>query len=211
MDKQNRNILILAIAGFAFVIFISVLGAININYASVYTLVLYAGLIVVTILYAYFTFGVAQASLKMAEEMREQRYGAVRPIIDIVREADGARVLGEAMEGSVGQITDGLLCRICNIGVGPAMDVVTVVMSFSVGSMKKSFGTMGVGDHTEPYLLSIMQGSGRQELCVYYSDIYGNRYQSRREVRITDAGIELGDFEFEPLSHNKELKDKDND
>ena len=84
MIGRRRNILILAGIGGGLVIFVSVQGAMHINLAPVYTLVLYAGLVAVTMVYAYFVMETAQAtrqqadaSVKMAEEMREQR----RPIV----------------------------------------------------------------------------------------------------------------------------------
>jgi hypothetical protein len=95
MDIRRRNILIIAVVGIGLIIAISVFGVININLAPVFTLVLYAGLIVVTMVYAYYTMEVAEAtqrqaeatrqqadaSVKMAEEMKEQRIMESRPVI----------------------------------------------------------------------------------------------------------------------------------
>ena len=88
MNRRTRNILIIGAVGIVFIIAISVIGAIYIHLAPAFTLVLYAGLIVVTMVYAYFSMEIAEAtrhqanaSVKVAEEMREQRVMASRPVV----------------------------------------------------------------------------------------------------------------------------------
>ena len=97
--------LIISGVGLAFIIFVSIWGASNIEKAPAFTLVLYAGLIVVTMLYAYCTMEIAgatrkqaDASVEMAKNIREQTKTlkdtismSVRPSIsiDITRTSGG--------------------------------------------------------------------------------------------------------------------------
>ncbi len=116
MSRRRRNILILTALGIMLVIIVAVIGALNIEQAPIYTLVLYAGLVVVTMLYAYSSMETADASVKMAEEMREQRVMASRPVIiqKSVHEKD-------IWEGSTKDYFSHF--EISNVGNGPAIEV----------------------------------------------------------------------------------------
>jgi len=88
MSSQNRSILIIGGVGIVFILAIALIGARYINLAPVFTLVLYAGLIVVTMVYAYCSMEIAKAtekqakaSVEMAEEMKEQRLAMCKPHI----------------------------------------------------------------------------------------------------------------------------------
>jgi hypothetical protein len=88
MSNRRRDVIIIGVVGIAFIIFISVFGAINMDKAPVFTLVLYAGLIVITMFYAYYSMETANAareqadaSVKMARETKEQRYSESLPLL----------------------------------------------------------------------------------------------------------------------------------
>jgi hypothetical protein len=90
MNDSKRDIIILAATGIAFIILVGVYGALNIQYAPAFTLVLYAGLIVVTMFYAYYSMEIARAtrrqadaSVKLANETKEQRLAMYKPHITL--------------------------------------------------------------------------------------------------------------------------------
>jgi hypothetical protein len=202
MSENKRNILILAAIGIALIILVSVLGAKYITLAPVFTSVLYAGLVAITIMYVYFSMQVARAtrqqadaSMKMAEEMREQRYDSVRPIIDfkrqvinIQREEDLHIQTAEALAASSGNTSRGLSCELHNIGLGPAIDVYSFVQLPSGNRMRRDFGTVPKDTNTNAMNLSIEYPENRIALGVYYKDIYSRAFESSREVSANQDG-----------------------
>ena len=119
MNRRTRNILIIGAVGIVFIIAISVIGAIYIHLAPAFTLVLYAGLIVVTMVYAYFSMEIAEAtrhqanaSVQVAEEMREQRVMSSRPVI--IQKAIPTEVVGTGFSDHF---------EIYNAGNGPAIEL----------------------------------------------------------------------------------------
>jgi len=88
LNRRTRNILIIGASGIVFIIIIAVTGARYIHLVPAFTLVLYAGLIVVTMVYAYFSMEIAEstrhqaeASAKMADEMAIKRYSDCQPVL----------------------------------------------------------------------------------------------------------------------------------
>ena len=67
----------------------------------------------------------ADASVKMAEEMKEQRYDALRPIIDIANIQHMPIEL--ARQAYAKEPPKELACKLCNVGAGPATDVYSFV------------------------------------------------------------------------------------
>ncbi len=72
---------ILVISAFAVIITVAVQGARNIDLIPVFNLILLAGLIAVTAIYAYSTLQIARHTREQAKEVREQRIMASRPVI----------------------------------------------------------------------------------------------------------------------------------
>jgi len=138
-NNRRRDVLIIGAVGIAFIIFISVFGAINMDKAPVFTLVLYAGLIVVTMFYAYYSMETANAareqadaSVEMAEEMREQTIMASRPVI-ILRAARTESIPSELTQEYF---------EMYNAGNGPAIDVQVVLLDQwgkSLNGQRKEF------------------------------------------------------------------------
>jgi len=125
MKARRRNILILGIVGGAIIIFIALFGAMNQDNAPVFNLVLFAGLIVVTMFYAYYSMETANAareqadaSLKIAEETREQRIMASRPVI-----IQKAVVETETEFATFGSKDWFSYFEVYNAGNGPAIEV----------------------------------------------------------------------------------------
>jgi len=195
MNGKKRDIIILAATGIAFIILIGVWGAINIQYAPAFTLVLYAGLIVVTMFYAYYSMEIARATgqqanatKKMAEEMANTRYDAFRPIIDIVEmPMKATETFKHAFEAKEGKFPESLPCELHNIGVGPAIGVSSFIIVPSNGGQQTwDFGTIARGDRTSEFRLSPQQIGDRMFLVVYYKDVYGRDIESRREVTLDE-------------------------
>jgi Ca2+/Na+ antiporter len=160
------------------------------------------GLVLVTALYAIYTGKQAEASIKMAEEMSKARYDAVRPVLDIERqepsEMSSKTRVKEVLTDESNIEDIGLSNIICNIGLGPAIDVFSFVQSPTEKTIRHGFGILGVGEKTEPINLSINQ-QGTKHIVVFYSDIYGRRFESKREVINRENKWILG-----PLVHTQE-------
>ena len=112
MKKENY----LAIAIFIMIVVVAVWAASRPDLAPVFNLVLLAGLIAVTTIYAYSTMQIARASKEQAEEMKEQRVMASRPVI--AQKAQQKKVIDGAI------VTDYFShFEIYNAGNGPAIEV----------------------------------------------------------------------------------------
>ena len=178
-----------------------------------------AALVSVTIIYAWRTHVIsraakeqaeatrkqAEASVKMAEEMREQRYDAVRPVIDIYRDQTDEDKLPEAFAGKSGDTSRGLACVLHNIGLGPAIDLYSFVQNpFSGKRQHYDFGTIATGEKTPKMNLSVKQKDGRMALLAYYKDVYGRAFESSREVSSDkEKGWQLGPLKIRPVMEDE--------
>ncbi len=146
-------------------------------------------LVVVTGIYAWRTHIIskatkeqAEASVKMAEEMREQRYDAVRPIIDIINVEQTPLELARQAYGK--KPPNELRCKLRNVGVGVAIDVFSFVQPPSEERRRHPFHTIEIGEETSPMNLSLEQKDDRWFLIAYYKDVYCRCFKSSREVRV---------------------------
>jgi len=123
-----------------------------------------------------------------AKETREQRYDSVRPVIDITRIEHGeswaeTQVLRtEQGKAAYGDYSQGLSCRLHNIGVGPATDVYSFVQTPNGKCQLLPFGALAKDEMTDKYPLSLKQSDNRTVLIAYYRDVYDNCFESSREV-----------------------------
>jgi len=129
--------------------------------------------------------------MKMADEMRKQRYDSLRPVIDIerYRPLSGENVRLEAKEAYAarsGELPDDLGCLLRNIGVGPAIDALSFIHDEE--RLPYSFGTIAV-NATNPYpiKLSLEEKDNRKVLIAYYRDVYGRCFGSIREVSVDEG------------------------
>ena len=134
----------------------------------------------------------ADASVKMAEEMREQRYDSVRPIIDIERKPESRELAKQAY----GDFSEGLLCILRNIGVGPATDVYSFV-HIDCKCQLHPFGALAKNGEIEKLPLSLKQRNGRNVLVAYYRDVYDRCFESSREVK--KGVVQLGPLEIRKI------------
>jgi len=171
------------------------------------------GLVVVTGFYALVAFRQANASMKMAEEMKEQRYDAVRPVIDIRRDIARTDIARQTLEANAALSEDtshGLSCILHNIGVGPAIDVHSFIQHPERGRLPwRNFVTLAAGGKTERKNFSLKHENNRMALVAYYKDIYDQVFESSREVSIDKVGNakwEIGPLKTIPV---KEVESSD--
>lgn len=140
-------------------------------------------LVAVTMTYAIFVYGQAEASKRMAEEMMQQRYGDVLPIVDIQKQDESAKEkIRKGLDIESGKIPEGQLCTLRSIGLGPAINVCSFIRTPTGERRQWDFGTLAANDETDKERLSIEQRSGRGVLVAYYKDVYDQPFESSREV-----------------------------
>jgi hypothetical protein len=180
-------------------------------------------LVIVTGIYAWRTVVIsrstgrqADASAKMAEEMKNQRYDMVRPVIDIQWEPDThgeIKLMNNAgqiaiAKGQTPQLPDKLTCRLCNVGIGPATDVYSYIQSGTEPDYEchqlRSFGLLRVKGDLGPRPLSLKEIENRKFLIVYYRDIHNRCFQSIREVSRDEK---RGNLKLDPLGTSKLAKE----
>jgi hypothetical protein len=211
---------ILAIATFIMIVTVAVWAAFRPDLISHFNLVLLAGLIAVTTIYAYSTIQIsratkdqadkmteqaeatrqqADASVNMAEEMANTRYDAFRPIIDIAEmPMEPKEIYKQAFEAKEGKFPEQIRCALRNIGSGPAIGVSSfIIVPSSDRCRLHDFGTIAVGEKTFEIRLSPQQIGDRMVLVAYYKDVYGRDVESRREVTLESSGWKIHPLETE--------------
>jgi hypothetical protein len=145
-------------------------------------------LVGVTMTYATFTYQQAEASKKMAEEMAQQRYGIVFPIVDVQeREESATDKIRKGLDIQSGDIPKWQSCTLRNIGLGPAVNVCSFIRTPTDERRQWDFGTLAVNEEARTEQLSIEQKNGRGVLVAYYKDVYGRSFESSREIIINQA------------------------
>ena len=161
-------------------------------------------LVVITGIYAWGTYVIskatknqAEASVKMAEEMREQRLDSVRPVIDIQWQQKHNSQTGKAAPNVSELKSSGLPCVLKNIGLGPAIDVYYFLQHHSGDHLRHDVGILVVGGGVPQTPLVVDESGDHGIVKVYYRDAYGRRFESRREVRDEEEkGWELGPLQI---------------
>jgi flagellar biosynthesis protein FliQ len=170
----------LLVIAFVAAVIIGILRAFNqIDTAQTLEIVALTTLVLITAWYAKHT-------ATMAKEMREQRYDAFRPIIDIVEmPIEPTEKVKKAFDAGDGKFPEELPCVLRNIGVGPAIGVSSFIIVPSNGGQRSwDFGTIAVGEKTSEFRLSPQQIGDRMFLVAYYKDVHGRDVESRREVTL---------------------------
>jgi hypothetical protein len=130
---------------------------------------------------------------RLAQEMREQRYDAVRPVIDVQWDPlNDARRLEEQEATRSELVSAGFSCRLLNIGLGPAIDIYSFVQSPSGERQLYYFGTLAKQDKTVSLSLSLDQKDVHLFVRARYKDIYGRALESSRELIGTQGNWSLG-------------------
>jgi hypothetical protein len=215
MEKKKRNDFIalsLSVAGFTLAILIpAVLEKISLDQAL--GLLFSAVLVTVTIWYAANT-------KRMAKEMREQRYDALRPVIDIedVEKIDSnAGPVLKSINKRPATVEEKILsypfeCTFRNYGAGAAVDVYSPCNQSDQGNIVlRSIGNIQANERKDirtnnenvQFIMARKIGK-RWALVAYYKDIYGRCFESKRFVKIEDNL-----FRISSLQHRKLDKQKD--
>lgn len=198
MEKRITILIILLLVVIAAIIILAKFDLVDwsskINVGHILEILTLIILVFITAMYALSASEQANASVKMAEEMRYARYDTVRPVIDIQRDQWDEDKISEAIAASDGDTSSGLSCALHNIGLGPALDVYSFVKNpFSGGRQHHDFGTLATGEKTYKMNLSAKQADGRIALLAYYKDVYGRAFESSREVSVDkEKGWEIG-------------------
>jgi hypothetical protein len=181
----------------AFVATIGALIVTAVNEASfnISLVLLTFALVLITCIYAMRTVDIAKANREMAEEMKEQRYDAVRPVIDIQVVLEGVAAISAGLAAESEDFAWGLSCILHNIGLGPAIDVYSFVQVQKNERRCWDFGTLAKDQKTDnPESLSVNKKGGRNYVAVYYKDVFGRNFESSREVKPTKekTALEIG-------------------
>ena len=155
----------------------------------------------------------ADASVKMAKEMRNARYDALRPIIDIViQPMKGGELIKQGLDAKEGKLPENLPCKLRNVGIGPAIELYSFVFvegiedaegnprRWDFGSIPVAIGEEEMG-YTREMPLSLQQRGEHKALVAYYKDVYGNPFESIREVSINKdkVAVNIGPLKVSPL------------
>ncbi len=172
---------------------------------------LYVGLVGITALYAISTHRQAEASVKMAEEMREQRYDAVHPVIDIQKEESPDAHVSQGLVALFEDTSRGLSCILHNIGIGPAIGVYSFIEDARGETCRRDFGSIPVAigeeqmGYTPEIRLFLETRNNHRALVAYYKDVYGNFFESSREVTLNKekSACEIGSLQIRPIKEDE--------
>ena len=175
-------------------------------FVAIAALVVTAGLVGVTFAYARAARQQADASTKMAQEMREARHGGVLPVVDfILKPLNGSEQLSRVFQIKAGRFPETQWASLKNIGLGPALDVRFRTKLDDAGPNWRSVGHLGLGEVAErkygppggrwPLYLEPISDLVKR-LGVEYCDAYGREYESWRDITFDPAG---GDWKIGPL------------
>ena len=159
--------------------------------------------------YAKQTRKQAGATERMAEEMREQRLLAMRPILLLSPSAQEQRI-GSGFQiirlALPGPLTDTTPIRIINIGTGIGVDIRVPYKLAGQGPSERviDYLSSGSDDVEHNFYLAPKEGrSNQRTLKITYNDVFGNLYESRREFH---KEPDSQDYRFTPLVHREVSK-----
>jgi len=138
----------------------------------------------------------AEASVRMAKEMRRSREDGSRPVLEIQQIEQAEFGTGDkAMLEAVAQRRreDHVWCKAKNIGKGPALNI-TAQVRWNDGATQEVLGTLAVGDEAERKPFAVIEDK-ESFIEVRYQDVYRRRFFSRRPVTFDRSGPHLGSLE----------------
>jgi hypothetical protein len=162
-------------------------------------------LIAVTLIFAFFTYLQAEASRKMAKDLRDAKFASFQPVIVMGLVVSYGELNRERQLKDQGTIDD--RTKLYNVGRGPALNLkfflkepnrnkpVTV---FPGGQ----FSVLPPGDSYELLLLNIRDWKrrGKHDLVVEYDDIFGKKWCSGLEL---DYDAHLDKFAIKKFFYEK--------
>ena len=137
----------------------------------------------------------AKASVRMAEEMEQTRFATAKPIIELrPKDFDSTEGLNIALGGPP---PTNLECRLRNVGVGPALNVVIPIrMNHDIEGTRREDVLQpdeesGWRDHVA---LDMKEGEGVAR--VFYEDVFGNRWESRYRIFLSEEKWQFGPLQI---------------
>jgi len=154
---------------------------------------------------------------RMAEEMKEQRYAALKPIVDIMDLEMQMKPMELSKLGYVvgqGNFPQALRCILRNVGVGPALNVYSRIEDAEGEPRQWNFGVIpiAIGEEemgrTHEMRLFLEKRDDHRALIAYYEDVYGNIFESSREVSVSKEKnrLEIGPLKVRKLSKEERTK-----
>lgn len=205
---------ILAIAAFVMIVTVAVWGTLNIDLIPVFNLVLLAGLIAVTAIYSYSTIQIARDTKRQADEIREQRVMASRPVI-----IQKAVLETETEFRTFGSLDWFSHFEVYNAGNGPAIEVEISLLDREktpIQSHRKSFLRAGEPPiEFSPTELPNLEKSTFYLVSEYQSVFpHGSQptwYQTWLPFETVEGGkegkiyVKAGELEFKEVSKDRRL------
>jgi hypothetical protein len=152
----------------------------------------------------------------MAEEMKEQRYDMFRPVIDIeeINSDLGPGYLGINDRQTTDDekiSTNPFECVLRNYGAGAAIDIYSVYEHIRSGVIRPSIGNIQANESKKirsvPNDLKFIKAQklGSQWfLVVYYRDVYGRCFETKRSVNLEGETFKIGSFTYRKLDKQKD-------
>jgi len=138
---------------------------------------------------AIITYSYANSTKLMAEEIMQQRYGYMLPVVNIREQKEsGTEMIKKGLDIESGKIPEVQLCILENIGLGPAINISSFIRTPSGERRYWNFGTLAATDETATERLSVELKDGRGFLVTYYEDAYERPFESSREFIIHKEG-----------------------
>ena len=188
------------LAGIAIMIVaVAIIGAFNIEAAPVFNLVLLAGLIGVTVVYAYSTGHIAKetreqakATIDLAGETRNARFEALRPIVWIQQSSSSWQKSQDCPE-EIG-------IHLENHGSGPALNMFLTFIHPRHHFSQRNIPLLAVdkpgGWPVRRLEAKASEGMESSSIQAIYEDVYGRKFESKLELEINEQNKDLRPGQF---------------
>ncbi len=161
------------------------------------TLIVLSATLLAVLWYAWEARRQAKASFQMAQEMENSRQASVRPVLNIA--ADVPNRVSDALKDDKPTTPSYSGAILTNVGTGPALDVSCLFHRLDLNeNQEMNLGIIEVGGiyplggrpgqlRVSNLLLAVVDGTKEAKIIfVRYGDIYGNEYESSREIVYDD-------------------------
>jgi hypothetical protein len=162
-------------------------------------------LIAVTLIFAFFTYLQAEASRKMAKDLRDSKFASFQPIIVMGRNVSYGPMKDERQISE--QVTLDDRTWLHNVGYGPALNLRFFLKEPNRKSPVTIFpgnqlNALSIKESYELMLINIQgwKRKGRHDLVVEYEDIFGRKWSSGLEL---DYDAHLDKFAIKKFFYEK--------
>ncbi len=157
-------------------------------------------LVLITVIYVKRTAEIAKANIEMVTEAEKARFATFRPILKVDEHTDTIEINDISEEGELKQFLHSWHCVVRNIGVGPALKVKYSVL---VGNAESTIWESQVLETKEKveemqdsFTPEIIPENSKAMICVEYEDIFGNIFQSTRQLVLEKDKFVIGPLEL---------------